>query len=102
MGMGAGQLSRFCNGHEQYVGERVSLAVQHFLMMSKMCLEKSRAMNNCDCELPLFLTALFAMEQPNRDIFHVSCILLLRYNTRIGLDPSGPDPAVQQATMHLD
>lgn len=53
MGMGSGQLSRFCNGHEQYVGERVPLAV-HCLMMSKMCLEKSQAMNNC--ELLLFLT----------------------------------------------
>lgn len=100
MGMGAGQLSRFCNGHEQYVGERVPLAVQHCLM-SKVCLEKSRAMNNCDCELLLFLTVFFCNGIANPDIFHVFCILR-RYNTRIGLDPSGPDPAVQQATMQLD
>lgn len=68
MGMGAGQLSRFCNGHEQYVGERVPLAVQHCLM-SAVCLEKSRAMNNGDCELLLFLTFFFlAMEEPTQII----------------------------------
>ena len=25
-----------------------------------------------------------------------------RYNTRIGVDPSGPDPVIQQATLRLD
>ena len=33
------------------------------------------------------------------DLVFYTSLMLLRYNTRIGVDPSGPDSVVQQATL---